>query len=264
MNKNRIDIKLEQLKAENRKALVTFITAGDGGYQTTEDAILAMEKNGADIIEIGVPFSDPVAEGPVIQDASVRALQGGTNLIGIFQMVKRLREKTDMPLLFMMYLNTIYGFGTERFFKLCVEYGIDGVIVPDMPFEEYDEIVPTADKYGVYSISLVAPTSHKRVEKIAKNAKGFLYCVSSVGVTGTRSSFDTDFNEFFKPVKEFSKVPYFVGFGISNGEQAKAMSEYCDGVIVGSAIVKIVGNGGNVAENVGKFTSELRHAIDKK
>lgn len=264
MNKNRIDIKLEQLKAENKKALVTFITAGDGGYQTTEDAILAMEKNGADIIEIGVPFSDPVAEGPVIQDASVRALQGGTNLIGIFQMVKRLREKTDMPLLFMMYLNTIYGFGTERFFKLCVEYGIDGVIVPDMPFEEYDEIVPTADKYGVYSISLVAPTSHKRVEKIAKNAKGFLYCVSSVGVTGTRSSFDTDFNEFFKPVKEFSKVPYFVGFGISNGEQAKAMSEYCDGVIVGSAIVKIVGNGGNVAENVGKFTSELRHAIDKK
>lgn len=262
MNKNRIDIKLEQLKAENRKALVTFITAGDGGYQTTEDAILAMEKNGADIIEIGVPFSDPVAEGPVIQDASVRALQGGTTLVGIFEMVKRLREKTDMPLLFMMYLNTIYRFGTERFFKLCVECGIDGVIVPDMPFEEYDEIVPTSDKYGVYSISLVAPTSHKRVEKIAKNAKGFLYCVSSVGVTGTRSRFDTDFNEFFKPVKEFSRVPYFVGFGISNGEQARAMSEYCDGVIVGSAIVKIVGEGGNVAENVGKFTSELRHAID--
>lgn len=262
MNKNRIDIKLEQLKAENRKALVTFITAGDGGYQTTEDAILAMEKNGADIIEIGVPFSDPVAEGPVIQDASVRALQGGTTLVGIFEMVKRLREKTDTPLLFMMYLNTIYRFGTERFFKLCVECGIDGVIVPDMPFEEYDEIVPTADKYGVYSISLVAPTSHKRVEKIAKSAKGFLYCVSSVGVTGTRSRFDTDFNEFFKPVKEFSRVPYFVGFGISNGEQAKAMSGYCDGVIVGSAIVKIVGEGGNVAENVGKFTSELRHAID--
>ncbi|NLK70006.1 MAG: tryptophan synthase subunit alpha [Clostridiales bacterium] len=261
---NRIDAKFENLKAQNKKALIAFITAGDGGYETTERAVLAMEKAGVDIVELGIPFSDPVAEGPVIQNASERALAGGTTLRGVFEMVSRLRNQTDMPLLMMMYLNTIYRFGTERFFKLCDEHGIDGVIVPDMPYEERDEIQGAADKYGKHSISLVAPTSADRIDKIAKDATGFLYCVSSTGVTGMRSKFDTDFDEFFGTIKKYTSIPCAVGFGISNAEQAKVMSRYCDGVIVGSAIVKLIGeHGENAIEKVSELVSSMRKALDE-
>ncbi len=259
---NRIEIALSELKNKNEKALIPFVTAGDPDLETTERLVLEMFDSGADIIEIGVPFSDPVAEGKVIQSASLRSLKQGTNLNGIFAMVESLRKKTDKPLLLMMYVNTIFRFGTEKFFELCREKGIDGVIVPDLPYEEKAEIAPYAEKNGIISISLVAPTSHQRIANIASEAKGFLYCVSSTGVTGTRSKFTTNFDEFFGEIKKSCRVPAMVGFGISNPEQAAKMSGYCDGVIVGSAIVKIVAEyGKNSAQKVGEFVKSLKAAL---
>lgn len=261
---NRIDEKFRELKQKGRKALIPFVTAGDPDYETTKRLVLELEKSGADLIELGVPFSDPVAEGPVIQQASLRALQGGTTLKGIFELVRELRPKVQVPLLLMMYVNTIFRFGTERFFSLCKECGIDGVIVPDLPFEEREEIAPMAEKYGVYPISLVTPTSRERIAKIARECRGFLYCVSSTGVTGMRSCFSTDFNEFFAAVKANTKVPCAVGFGISTPNQAAVMQSYCDGVIVGSAIVKLVGQlGTNSPDAVGEFVRSMRRAMDQ-
>lgn len=261
---NRIDAKFTTLREQGRKALIPFITAGDAGLDTTEKLVEQLEASGADLIELGIPFSDPIAEGPVIQEASVRALQNGTKLVDVFAMVKRLREKTQIPLLMMLYLNSIFGFGTERFFQLCAECGVDGVIVPDMPYEEKGEIQDVAEQYGVYSISLVAPTSHDRIAMIAKDAKGFLYCVSSTGVTGTRSSFQTDFSAFFGSIKQHANVPCAVGFGISGPEQAKQMAAYCDGAIIGSAVVKLVAQHGNACIGpVGDFIASLRNALDK-
>lgn len=260
--KNRIDICFEKLKAENEKALITFVTAGDPDLKTTKKIVLKKLENGADIVELGVPFSDPIAEGPTIQKASQRSLINNTNLDQIFDLVKELRCETDAPLLLMMYINTIFKYGTEKFFTNCKKNGIDGVIVPDLPFEERDEIETFADKYGVYNINLVAPTSHDRVKTIASQSKGFLYCVSSVGVTGTRSSFNTDFDEFFSLITASASCPSCVGFGISNPEQAKKMSGYCDGVIVGSAIVNIIAeNGKDSADKVGKFVKSLKDSI---
>lgn len=263
MSENRIDAKFAELKKAGRKALITYVTAGDGGYGITEEAVLAMEQNGADIIEIGVPFSDPIAEGPVIQEASLRALREGTTLKGVFEMVQRLRSKTDCPLLLMLYANTVYCHGTEAFFAKCSEIGIDGIIVPDLPFEEHDEFREASEKYNVYNISMVTPASHDRIQRIASQAKGFLYCVSSVGVTGVRDAFDTQFSEFFSEIGRTSAVPYCVGFGIGDGETANKMASYCDGVIVGSAIVKRVGLGGEEAvREVSAFTKELRSNLD--
>lgn len=261
---NRIESTLSSLKAQGKKALITFVTAGDPDLETTEKLVLTMLDNGADIVEIGVPFSDPIAEGKTIQAASLRALSNGnTNLTTIFAMVKSLRTKTDKPLLLMMYVNTIFRFGTEKFFALCKENGIDGVIVPDLPYEERDEILPYAKANGIISISMVTPASHARIERITADCEGFLYCVSSNGVTGTRSSFDTDFDSFFGEIKKSCKIPAMVGFGISSPEQAKKMSSYCDGVIVGSAIVKIVAeHGKESADKVGEFTSSLKKAME--
>ncbi len=256
--KNRIDSCFEQLKAKGEKALITFVTAGDPDLETTEKTVLEMFDKGADIIELGVPFSDPIAEGVTIQKASLRSLKNGTTLDKIFDTVTRIREKSDKPLLLMMYINTIFKYGTERFFKGCVERGIDGVIVPDLPFEERGEISGTAEKYGVYTINLVAPTSADRVSMIAKESKGFLYVVSSLGVTGTRKDITTDFETLLAPLKECD-VPCCIGFGISNPEMAAKMSAFADGVIVGSAIVnKIAENGVNSPEPVGKFVAELK------
>ena len=241
----------ENRKKNGQKALVTYIVSGDYGYETTKENIRAMVKAGADVIEIGIPFSDPIAEGVVIQEASQHSLAGGTTLKGIFQMVKELREEIkETPFVMMMYLNTIYRFGTERFFDLCNECGIQGVIV--------------ATAHGVDNISLVTPTSHDRIAMIAKEAEGFLYCVSSIGVTGTRSEFTTDFDEFFGVIKKNATIPCAVGFGISGPEQAKKMSTYCDGVIVGSAIVKLISQYGKESpEKVYEFTKSLRDALDE-
>ena len=259
--KNRIDACFEKLKAENKKALVTFITAGDPDMDTTEKCVLEMYKNGSDMI--GVPFSDPIAEGATIQKASLHSLSGGTNLDKIFDLVRKLRTQTDKPMLLMMYINTIFKFGTAKFFELCKETQIDGVIVPDMPFEEREELEGEAEKNGIYTIFLVAPTSHERVKMIAEKSKGFLYVVSSLGVTGMRSEITTDFNELLAPIRNNDHCPCCIGFGISNPEQAKKMSQYADGVIMGSAVVKIVEEHGKDApEYVGKFIKSVREGMD--
>lgn len=259
---NRIDKCFEQLKNENRKALITFITSGDPDLETTEKTVMEMFNNGADIIELGVPFSDPIAEGVTIQKASQRSLKHGTTLDKIFGMVESLRKKTDKPLLLMMYLNTIFVYGTDRFFSLCREKGIDGVIVPDMPYEERDEILPYAVKYGIHNINLVSPASHERIKKIAADSNGFLYCVSSNGVTGVRSEFNTNFDDFFRLIADNASCPFCVGFGISSPEQAAKMASYCDGVIVGSAIVRIMEEKGCCCiDDVGAFVKKLKEAI---
>lgn len=261
--KNRIDICFEQLKKDNKKALITFITAGDPDMETTERCVLSMFENGSDIVELGVPFSDPIAEGPTIQKASMRSLENGTTLDKIFDTVRSIRKKTDKPILLMMYVNTIFRYGTDRFFRLCSDCEIDGVIVPDLPFEERGEIMPYADKYGIYSINLVAPTSHERVKMIAKESKGFLYIVSSLGVTGKRNEFSTDFSELTAPLQSSEiTCPACIGFGISNAEQAEHISSYCDGVIVGSAVVDVAAEYGKESpEKVGELIKALKSKI---
>lgn len=261
--KNRIDACFEKLKAEGRKALITFVTAGDPDLDTTEKLVTEMFDKGSDIVEIGVPFSDPIAEGGTIQRASLRSLKNGTNLDQIFGLVSRLRDVTDKPILLMMYLNTVFRYGTERFFDNCKRVQIDGVIIPDMPFEERDEVKAHAERTGVHSIYLVAPTSKERVKMIAEESKGFLYIVSSLGVTGTRTEISTDFDTLLAPLKEGSYCPACIGFGISNGEQAKKMAGYSDGCIIGSAIVKLVEEHGTESvEKVGEFVKSVRTALD--
>lgn len=259
---NRIDAKFAELKAAGRKALITYIVSGDGGYDLTERAVLEMEKNGADIIELGVPFSDPIAEGTVIQEASLRSLRDNhTTLKGVFEMVERLRQKTDMPLLLMLYANTV--FRTPDFFERCRTVGIDGVIIPDLPFEEHDEFDEKAHANGIYNISLVTPASRGRIGKIAAAAEGFLYCVSSNGVTGMRDRFSTDFDAFFKEIQSSAKIPCCVGFGIRSGAAAKEMSRYCDGVIVGSAVVnQVAAHGTDAAPFIADTVRELRSGLD--
>jgi tryptophan synthase alpha chain len=225
---------------ENGKAFIPFVTAGDPDLETTEKLLIEMSKNGADIIEIGIPFSDPIAEGVVIQEADLRALASGTTTDKIFEMVKRVRSEIKCALAVMTYMNPIFVYGTDKFMQRCSECGISAVIVPDTPFEEKQELAPYCDKHGVELVSLIAPTSHDRIKMIAKEAQGFVYCVSSMGVTGVRSEITTDIGEMVRLVKSVSDTPCAVGFGISTPEQAKKMAESADGVIVGSAIVKIV------------------------
>ena len=264
--KDRIADAFAALKARGRKALIPFITAGDPDIASTLRIALALDRAGADLIELGVPFSDPVAEGPVIQAADLRALSNGLRTDDVFGAVKALRARTQIPLLLMLYLNCVYVYGKERFFARCAEMGVDGVIIPDMPFEEKDEVAQFAARAGVRVISLVAPTSQARIRIIAAQAEGFLYCVSSRGVTGVRAQFDTDFDSYFAQVRAASRVPTAVGFGISTPEQAAALSRYADGVIVGSAIVRIIGaapSADAAAERAGAFAAALRAALDE-
>ena len=223
----------------NGKAFIPFITCGDPSLEITEQIVYAMEEAGADLIELGIPFSDPTAEGPVIQGANVRALAGGVTTDKIFDMVVRIRKKTSIPMVFMTYANVVFSYGTERFLKMAAETGMDGLILPDVPFEEKSEFDEVCRKYGVDLISLIAPTSHERIARIAREAEGFVYCVSSLGVTGMRSQITTDIGAMVKLVKQEKEIPCAVGFGISNPDQAKKMAAQSDGVIVGSAIVKL-------------------------
>lgn len=223
----------------NGKAFIPFITCGDPYLEITEQIVYAMEEAGADLIELGIPFSDPTAEGPVIQGANVRALAGGVTTDKIFDMVVRIRKKTSIPMVFMTYANVVFSYGTERFLKMAAETGMDGLILPDVPFEEKSEFDEVCRKYGVDLISLIAPTSHERIARIAREAEGFVYCVSSLGVTGMRSQITTDIGAMVKLVKQEKEIPCAVGFGISNPDQAKKMAAQSDGVIVGSAIVKL-------------------------
>ena len=262
MANNRIANKFKQLRANGEKALIAFITGGDPDIETTEKLILAMEEAGVDIVEVGIPFSDPVAEGVVIQEADARALDGGCTTDKLFDMLKRVRAKTDMPLLFMTYANPVYSYGTGKFMAKCRDSGIDGVIIPDVPFEEKDEFEDDCDKHGVCWISMIAPTSGERIEKIAREAAGFLYCVSSLGVTGVRSELSMGIAELINKVRAVSDAPCAVGFGISTPEQARDMAAISDGVIVGSAIVKLVAEyGNNSIGPVKEFVSDMKRQL---
>lgn len=248
----------------NKKAFIPFITCGDPDIDTTKALVKEMVKNGADLVELGIPFSDPTAEGPTIQGANIRALSGGVNKEKIFAMVKSLRNEDGItiPLVFMTYANVVFSYGSDRFFKTCQEIGIDGVILPDLPYEEKGEFEDVSDKYGVDLISLIAPTSANRIAMIAKEAKGFIYIVSSLGVTGTRTSITTDIASIVEVVKANTDVPCAIGFGISNPEQAAKMASSADGVIVGSAIVKIIEKyGKDSVTPVGEFVKSMVDAI---
>ena len=247
---------------ENKKAFIPFITGGDPDLDTTKELLIAMEAAGADLIEIGIPFSDPIAEGPVIQEASQRSLAGGCTTDRLFEMVKEARKTVKIPMVFMTYINPIYTYGKERFMKRCVECQIDGVIVPDLPFEEKSELSGICEQYGIDLISLIAPTSHDRIRMIAKEAKGFVYCVSSLGVTGVRTEITTNVGEMVKMVKEVNDIPAAIGFGISTPEQARNMASVSDGAIVGSAIVKIVAKyGRDCIPEVVKYVTSMKEAV---
>lgn len=242
-------------------AFIGFLTAGDPTIDKTVEYILAMEEAGCDLIEIGIPFSDPMAEGVVIQDANVRALKHNTTTDDVFDIVARVREKTDIPLVFLTYINPVFFYGYEKFFKRCEELGIDGIISPDLPYEEKGEIVDIALSNDVDVISLIAPTSSERIKMIASEATGFIYVVSSLGVTGMRSEIKTDLKSILSDIREVTDLPLAVGFGINTPEQAAEISKIADGVIVGSAIVKIIEEHGEDANAALKeYVSSMKNA----
>lgn len=244
------------------KAFIPFITCGDPDLETTAAAVQAAVENGADLIELGIPFSDPTAEGPVIQGANLRALKGGVTTDRIFGLVRDLRRDVTVPLVFMTYANVVFSYGTERFLAACREAGIDGLILPDVPFEEREEFLPFCRRYGVDLISLIAPTSEHRIAKIAREAEGFLYIVSSLGVTGTRSEITTDLSSMVEVVRQNTAIPCAVGFGISTPEQAKRMAEVSDGAIVGSAIVRLLEQYGRDApQQIGAYVKQMKAAL---
>lgn len=250
---------------EKGKAFIPFITCGDPDLETTEKIVRAAVINGADLIELGIPFSDPTAEGPVIQGANIRALAGGVTTDKIFEMVKRLRKDISIPMVFMTYANVVFSYGAERFIGVCNEIGIDGLILPDLPFEEKEEFLPLCRKYDVDLISLIAPTSDNRIAMIAKEAEGFIYIVSSLGVTGTRKEITTDLDALVSKVRQNTNVPCAIGFGISTPEQAAKMAAVSDGAIVGSAIIKIIEkHGKDAAKPVGEYIKSMKDAIRGK
>ena len=234
----RIDETFKRLKEEQKTAFIGFLTAGDPDLETSSACLLEMVKNGCDIIEIGIPFSDPMAEGPVIQEASNRALAQGIKTDDVMQMVAQVRTKTQIPLVYLLYYNQIYTYGIERFLKASAAAGIDAIIVPDLPYEHQQELRPLASAYDITLISLITPISSKRKEMIAKQSEGFLYCVTSLGVTGERASFTMDLKAYLEELAAYTDTPKALGFGISTAEQIREFKEYADGVIVGSAIVK--------------------------
>ncbi|MCH5184710.1 MAG: tryptophan synthase subunit alpha [Oscillospiraceae bacterium] len=256
---NRIDIKFKELKDNGKKALVTFVTAGDPCFDLCEKFIIEMEKEGADLIELGVPFSDPSADGPVIQEANIRAMSNGADIYTIFDFVEKIRDKISVPLVFLIYYNVVFQYGADKFFAKCARVGIDGVIIPDLPYEEGGEIAEYTEKYGVYHINLLSPTSKEdRIKNIAENSKGFLYCISSLGVTGEKDEFSTDFESFFRTIRKYTDMPCCLGFGISGGKQVRMLKDYCDGVIVGSSIVKAASKGNGDEEKIKSLADKMR------
>lgn len=247
---------------ENGKAFIPFITCGDPDLGTTAAAVRAAVRNGADLIELGIPFSDPTAEGPVIQGANLRALTGGVTTDQIFELVREIRRDVAIPMVFMTYANVVFSYGAEDFLSTCKDIRIDGVILPDLPFEEKEEFLPLCHKYGVDLISLIAPTSQGRIAMIAREAEGFLYIVSSLGVTGTRSEIKTDLASIIQIVRENTDIPCAVGFGISTPEQARKMAGISDGAIVGSAIIQLLETYGSEAPAlIGEYVRNMKNAI---
>ncbi|MCM1267923.1 MAG: tryptophan synthase subunit alpha [Bacteroidales bacterium] len=243
---------------DGKKAFIAFITCGDPDLETTAACVRAAVENGAGLIELGIPFSDPTAEGPVIQGANLRALTGGVTTDKIFEMVKELRKDVKIPMVFMTYANVVFSYGAERFMTACKELGMDGIILPDLPYEEKGEFLEVCHANGVDLISLVAPTSENRIAMIAKEAEGFLYVVSSLGVTGTRSEIKTDLTSIVEVIRQNTDVPCAIGFGISTPEQAAKMAGISDGAIVGSAIIKIIEKyGKEAAPHVGEYVKQM-------
>lgn len=247
---------------ENGKAFIAFITCGDPDLETTAATVRAAAENGADLIELGIPFSDPTAEGPVIQGANLRALSGGVTTDKIFDLVRDLRSDVKVPMVFMTYANVVFSYGAERFISICRDIGIDGLILPDLPFEEKEEFQSVCHQNEVDLISLIAPTSKNRIAMIAKEAEGFLYIVSSLGVTGARSEIKTDLASIAEVVRQNTDIPCAIGFGISTPEQARKMAGISDGVIVGSAIIKIIEKYGKEAPKyVGEYVRSMKEAV---
>ena len=248
----------------NKKAFIPFITCGDPDIETTEKIVLAAAENGADLIELGIPFSDPTAEGPVIMEADSRALAAGTTTDDVFAITARLREKLAIPLVYMTYANVVFSYGTEKFAAKAEKAGIDGIILPDVPFEEKGEFEAAFAAHGIDLISMIAPTSKERIGMIAREARGFLYIVSSLGVTGTRSAINTDIGAMTALIREHTDIPCAVGFGIQSPEQARAMASLSDGAIVGSAIIKIMAKyGRDAAPYVGGYVREMAEAAHR-
>lgn len=247
---------------ENKKAFISFITCGDPDLETTAKIVREAVANGADLIELGIPFSDPTAEGPVIQGANIRALKGGVTTDKVFDLVRELRKDVAIPMVFMTYANVVFSYGGDKFISTCKEIGINGLILPDLPYEEKEEFLPLCRKYGVDLISLIAPTSENRIAMIAKEADGFIYLVSSLGVTGTRSEINTDLKSIVDVIRQNTSVPCAIGYGISTPAQAKKMADIADGAIVGSAIIKIIEQYGKDAPRyVGEYVKSMKDAI---
>lgn len=247
---------------QNQKAFITYLMAGDPNLDQSAENILAAQEAGADLIEIGIPFTDPIAEGPVVENASVRALSAGVRLNNVFDMVATLKDKVHVPLVFMTYLNPVFVYGYDNFFAKCQEIGIVGIIIPDLPFEEQDEVKVVAKKYGVAVITLVAPTSEDRVAEIARQAEGFIYLVSSMGVTGVRSNITTDISAIVEAIRAVSDIPVAVGFGINQPSQVKDIAAVSDGVIVGSGIVRLVEEHGTEAKPyIYDYVHEMQGAL---
>lgn len=247
---------------EGQKAFIPFITCGDPDLETTEKIVYSMVENGAGLIELGIPFSDPTAEGPVIQEANIRALSKGITTDDIFNLARKLRRTVTIPMVFMTYANVVYSYGADQFIKTCAEIGIDGLILPDLPFEEKAEFSPLCRKYGVDLISLIAPTSENRISTIAKEAEGFIYIVSSLGVTGVRNEIKTDIPSMVRLIRENTDIPCAVGFGISTPQQAAKMASVSDGAIVGSAIIKLIAKHGKDAPKpVGEYVKSMKDAL---
>lgn len=249
-------------KEKKEKAFIGFLTVGDPNIEKSRDYIFEMIKAGADLIEIGIPFSDPIAEGPTIQEANIRAISEGIDTDKVFQLVCEVRRESEIPLVFMTYLNLVFSYGYDNFFSRCRETGVDGIILPDLPFEEKKEVSEVAEKYGVDVISLIAPTSENRIKKIAEEASGFVYVVSSMGVTGMRNEIKTDLDSIIKVIRENTNIPCCVGFGINTPNQANQISKICDGVIVGSAIVKIIEKyGENADKHIFDYVKSMKQNI---
>lgn len=262
---NRIDKTFKTLKAANKKALITFITAGDPNFKTSKEIIFELEKSGADIIELGIPFSDPMADGPTIQTASERALKKGATLNHVLELVREVRKKSRIPIILFGYYNPIFVYGAARFAKDARDAGADGVLIVDLPPEEAQELKLYTDKAGLDLIFLLTPTSDdSRMEFVSRLASGFIYYVSVAGITGARKELSNTIHEYVKKVRCFTSLPVCVGFGISNARQAGEVSRLADGVIVGSAIVKLIEKNQDapgLAQKVGRFAAELKKGM---
>jgi len=263
---NRIDQKFKQLKEQKKKAFIAYICVGDPDIKTTKSLVLELEESGVDIIELGVPFSDPLADGPTIQQASQRALKHKINLPKIFSLVRSLRKDTDIPIVLMTYYNPIYDYGLNDFIKAAHKAGVDGVIVPDLIPEEADELIFISRAYDFNTIFLAAPTSTKdRIRMIAKKSKGFIYYVSLTGVTGARKSLSSDIRQHIRQIRTITKKPVCIGFGVSTPKQVRELSQFSDGLIVGSAIInkfkESSKNTKKAVKEVGSFVLKLTKGL---